>query len=190
MKGLTLSRQMINTKVHCLYAFIYYFEIHCCMYLPSLSASLVYNVQCTWVATRIRMDFLYEWSFALERRKFLLVYLWTCLIHVCMHIFFHCNLHMLDLINLDDSIQSLRGPRGGMIFFKKDSVLGVDLESAINNAVFPGLQVCWSRLYAVFLHMWTSISFSGFYLWNKWKAMIFLYRVVLITTQSGDFQSA
>ncbi|KAK3032365.1 hypothetical protein RJ639_037083 [Escallonia herrerae] len=35
---------------------------------------------------------------------------------------------------------SLRGPRGGMIFFKKDPVLGVDLESAINNAVFPGLQ--------------------------------------------------
>lgn len=38
-------------------------------------------------------------------------------------------------------VQSLRGPRGGMIFFKKDPVLGVDLESAINNAVFPGLQV-------------------------------------------------
>ncbi|KAK9126077.1 hypothetical protein Scep_014923 [Stephania cephalantha] len=36
--------------------------------------------------------------------------------------------------------KSLRGPRGGMIFFKKDAVLGVDLESAINNAVFPGLQ--------------------------------------------------
>ncbi|KAK6912784.1 Serine hydroxymethyltransferase-like domain [Dillenia turbinata] len=36
--------------------------------------------------------------------------------------------------------KSLRGPRGGMIFFKKDRVLGVDLESAINNAVFPGLQ--------------------------------------------------
>ncbi|KAL5729537.1 glycine hydroxymethyltransferase [Ranunculus cassubicifolius] len=36
--------------------------------------------------------------------------------------------------------KSLRGPRGGMIFFKKDVVLGVDLESAINNAVFPGLQ--------------------------------------------------
>ncbi|XP_050943017.1 uncharacterized protein LOC103493015 [Cucumis melo] len=35
---------------------------------------------------------------------------------------------------------SLRGPRGGMIFFRKDPVLGVDLESAINNAVFPGLQ--------------------------------------------------
>lgn len=28
-----------------------------------------------------------------------------------------------------------------MIFYKKDPVLGVDLESAINNAVFPGLQV-------------------------------------------------
>jgi hypothetical protein len=28
-----------------------------------------------------------------------------------------------------------------MIFFKKDAVHGVDLESAINNAVFPGLQV-------------------------------------------------
>ncbi|KAL2237076.1 UNVERIFIED_CONTAM: Serine hydroxymethyltransferase 3, chloroplastic [Sesamum indicum] len=36
--------------------------------------------------------------------------------------------------------KSLRGPRGGMIFFKKDPVLGIDLESAINNAVFPGLQ--------------------------------------------------
>ncbi|KAL8143135.1 hypothetical protein V2J09_016167 [Rumex salicifolius] len=36
--------------------------------------------------------------------------------------------------------KSLRGPRGGMIFFKRDTVLGVDLESAINNAVFPGLQ--------------------------------------------------
>lgn len=43
--------------------------------------------------------------------------------------------------NLFISFQSLRGPRGGMIFFKKDNVLGVDLESAINNAVFPGLQV-------------------------------------------------
>lgn len=38
-------------------------------------------------------------------------------------------------------VQSLRGPRGGMIFFKKDPILGVDLETAINNAVFPGLQV-------------------------------------------------
>ncbi|XP_026417355.1 serine hydroxymethyltransferase 3, chloroplastic-like, partial [Papaver somniferum] len=34
--------------------------------------------------------------------------------------------------------KSLRGPRGGMIFFKKDLVLWVDMESAINNAVFPG----------------------------------------------------
>jgi glycine hydroxymethyltransferase len=37
--------------------------------------------------------------------------------------------------------KSLRGPRGGMIFFKKENVLGIDLETAINNAVFPGLQV-------------------------------------------------
>ncbi|KAL5987747.1 Serine hydroxymethyltransferase 3, chloroplastic [Asimina triloba] len=36
--------------------------------------------------------------------------------------------------------KTLRGPRGGMIFFKKSPVLGVDLESSINNAVFPGLQ--------------------------------------------------
>ncbi|XP_026451169.1 serine hydroxymethyltransferase 3, chloroplastic-like, partial [Papaver somniferum] len=34
--------------------------------------------------------------------------------------------------------KSLRGPRGGMIFFKKDPVLWVDMESAINNVVFPG----------------------------------------------------
>ncbi|RZC70561.1 hypothetical protein C5167_033718 [Papaver somniferum] len=38
--------------------------------------------------------------------------------------------------------KSLRGPRGGMIFFKKDHVLWVDMESVINNAVFPGLQIC------------------------------------------------
>ncbi|XP_002984501.2 serine hydroxymethyltransferase 3, chloroplastic [Selaginella moellendorffii] len=36
--------------------------------------------------------------------------------------------------------KSLRGPRGGMIFFRKDPVLGLDLETSINNAVFPGLQ--------------------------------------------------
>jgi len=36
--------------------------------------------------------------------------------------------------------KSLRGPRGGMIFFKKEPVLGINLETAINNAVFPGLQ--------------------------------------------------
>ncbi|RZC54746.1 hypothetical protein C5167_013599 [Papaver somniferum] len=36
--------------------------------------------------------------------------------------------------------KSLRGPRGGMIFFKKDHVLWVDMESAINNAIctLPG----------------------------------------------------
>ncbi|KAK4374240.1 hypothetical protein RND71_004917 [Anisodus tanguticus] len=44
--------------------------------------------------------------------------------------------------------KSLRGPRGGMIFFKKDPILGVDLESAINNTGGPhnhtigGLAVC------------------------------------------------
>lgn len=36
--------------------------------------------------------------------------------------------------------KSLRGPRAGMIFFRKDPVLGVDLETAVNNSVFPGLQ--------------------------------------------------
>eukprot|EP00252_Welwitschia_mirabilis_P022135 TRINITY_DN5901_c0_g1_i1.p1 TRINITY_DN5901_c0_g1~~TRINITY_DN5901_c0_g1_i1.p1 ORF type:complete len:545 (+),score=79.02 TRINITY_DN5901_c0_g1_i1:106-1635(+) len=36
--------------------------------------------------------------------------------------------------------KSLRGPRGGMIFFKREPVQGMDLETAINNAVFPGLQ--------------------------------------------------
>ncbi|PKI60182.1 hypothetical protein CRG98_019370 [Punica granatum] len=36
--------------------------------------------------------------------------------------------------------KSLRGARGGVIFFRKDRVLGVDLESAINN-VFPSLKV-------------------------------------------------
>lgn len=57
--------------------------------------------------------------------------------------------------------QSLRGPRGGMIFYKKDTVLGVDMETAINNAVFPGLQVrCYWSLNllfflcpAVYLHL-------------------------------------
>ncbi|KAI3855727.1 hypothetical protein MKX03_027432 [Papaver bracteatum] len=36
--------------------------------------------------------------------------------------------------------KSLRGPRGGMIFFKKDPVLGVDMESAINNVIFTWQQ--------------------------------------------------
>ena len=36
--------------------------------------------------------------------------------------------------------KSLRGPRGGMIFFKKDCRAGVDVEAAVNSAVFPALQ--------------------------------------------------
>ncbi len=36
--------------------------------------------------------------------------------------------------------KSLRGPRGGMIFFKKNCRAGVDVEGAINSAVFPALQ--------------------------------------------------
>ena len=36
--------------------------------------------------------------------------------------------------------KSLRGPRGGMIFFKKNARAGVDIEAAINGAVFPALQ--------------------------------------------------
>lgn len=48
----------------------------------------------------------------------------------------------LNFFGLEGHVfQSLRGPRGGMIFFKKEPVLGIDLETAINNAVFPGLQV-------------------------------------------------
>lgn len=78
------------------------------------------------------------------------------------------------------SPQSLRGPRGGMIFFRKDPVLGVDLESAINNAVFPGLQVSiltWlgSKM-KIFVHL---VKCSGCYC-----------RVVLITTLLGDLQFA
>lgn len=39
--------------------------------------------------------------------------------------------------------KSLRGPRGGMIFFRRDAAVrspGGDMESAINGAVFPALQ--------------------------------------------------
>lgn len=50
------------------------------------------------------------------------------------------------LIYQEIVFQSLRGPRAGMIFFKKDPVLGIDLETAINNAVFPGLQVSKTAL--------------------------------------------
>jgi len=36
--------------------------------------------------------------------------------------------------------KSLRGPRGGMIFFRRGGEVGDRFEGAINNAVFPGLQ--------------------------------------------------
>jgi len=36
--------------------------------------------------------------------------------------------------------KSLRGPRGGMIFFRKGEKYGNTLQDAINGAVFPGLQ--------------------------------------------------
>jgi len=36
--------------------------------------------------------------------------------------------------------KSLRGPRSGIIFYKKGETKGLDLEKAINSAVFPGLQ--------------------------------------------------
>lgn len=85
------------------------------------------------------------------------------------------------LTKLEFFSQSLRGPRGGMLFFRKDPVLGVDLESAINNAVFPGLQVC------VFLwHQIKSDSFVYFVV----KNFGCLYRVVPITTLLGDLQFA
>lgn len=44
--------------------------------------------------------------------------------------------------------KTLRGPRAGIIFFRKNKKFeqtgeDVDLETRINNAVFPGLQVFW-----------------------------------------------
>merc|ERR1712159_633977 len=36
--------------------------------------------------------------------------------------------------------KSLRGPRSGIIFYKKGETNGLDLERAINSDVFPGLQ--------------------------------------------------
>jgi len=36
--------------------------------------------------------------------------------------------------------KSLRGPRGGMIFYRKGEKYGNTLEQAVNSAVFPGLQ--------------------------------------------------
>lgn len=110
-----------------------------------------------------------------------------------------CILHTHDLINLGISLQSLRGPRGGMIFFKKDPVLGVELESAINNAVFPGLQVSWTHLFCFVIRcMECCVSFilCGYpclpfnlqiILVTYLKAEL-LCRVALITTQLGDLQ--
>lgn len=83
----------------------------------------------------------------LSLKYFLFVLSVSCYIFLQCHIrtfilylnFLFCRLCFFYFIT---TCQSLRGPRGGMIFYKKDLVLGVDLESAISNAVFPGLQVC------------------------------------------------
>jgi glycine hydroxymethyltransferase len=37
--------------------------------------------------------------------------------------------------------KTLRGPRSGIIFYRKDKPKDLDLETLINNAVFPGSQV-------------------------------------------------
>lgn len=66
-----------------------------------------------------------------------------------------------------------------MIFFKKDPVNGVELESAINNAVFPGLQV----------EIFTIPSTSLIVLLSNVIEICLccvLYRVGLITTQLED----
>lgn len=39
--------------------------------------------------------------------------------------------------------KSLRGPRGGVIFYRKAEHNGINIETSINQAVFPGLQVGW-----------------------------------------------
>jgi glycine hydroxymethyltransferase len=41
---------------------------------------------------------------------------------------------------LPDSHKTLRGPRAGLIFFRKDSKYAEDLEKRINEAVFPACQ--------------------------------------------------
>lgn len=38
------------------------------------------------------------------------------------------------------SHKTLRGPRAGLIFFKKDSQQAPDLEKRVNDAVFPACQ--------------------------------------------------
>ncbi|KAK7273104.1 hypothetical protein RIF29_14150 [Crotalaria pallida] len=82
------------------------------------------------------------------------------LVDMAMYLMMLCAFLMMDMAHLSGLVaasvvknpfefcdivtttthKSLRGPRGGRIFFKKDSVHGVDLERAINKAVFPGLQ--------------------------------------------------
>ncbi|KAL3498582.1 hypothetical protein ACH5RR_041314 [Cinchona calisaya] len=47
--------------------------------------------------------------------------------------------HISELVGFLSEAQL--GGEGGMIFFKKDPVLDIDLESSFNNAVFSGLQV-------------------------------------------------
>ncbi|XP_026384204.1 serine hydroxymethyltransferase 3, chloroplastic-like, partial [Papaver somniferum] len=58
--------------------------------------------------------------------------------------------------------KSLRGPRGGMIFFKKDPVLWVDMEYAINNVVFPGLQY-WNWIWRL-----SGAAVQNLLLFNNW----------------------
>jgi hypothetical protein len=76
-----------------------------------------------------------------------------------------------------------------MIFFKKDPVLGVDMESAINNAVFPGLQVGCSCMLEVDLDfLLYGVSPSHHSQTNRVCEM--LCRAVLIITQLVDWQFA
>ena len=79
-----------------------------------------------------------------------------------------------------------------MIFFKKDPVLGVDLESAINNAVFPGLQVVRLCSCSITMNDFTWLYHSSLILYSKANLTLVnhFYRVVLITTQLGDLRSA
>lgn len=84
-----------------------------------------------------------------------------------------------------------------MIFFKKDPVLGVDLESAINNAVFPGLQVsCTCFMIRNLIYTRSFICFYKFSIYisnfdiKKDKCLSSLCRVVLITTLLGALQFA
>ena len=74
-----------------------------------------------------------------------------------------------------------------MIFFRKDPVLGVDLESAINNAVFPGLQVSALLLYCNMII--NIISFLCVKICIL-KSLCCSCRVVLITTLSAVLQFA